>query len=186
MAPNQLRCLQHLFDKGCRIHPGTLTSAAGFGDVDLVRLLHSRGVPLWNNTYQEWPRRKGNWYCYAPPQCMCVLYDLADQGTLAVPNPPEDAKHKRKALLYGAVHGAPVPPSMMAVLQGQRSATRAVLLSFHVAARLSAGQGARGQKAAWAVMWRVPIELIEKMLVLADLEVTESVRRPLEPERRVV
>jgi hypothetical protein len=83
------------------------------------------------------------------------------------------------------VHGAPVPSVVKDALKAQRSATRAVLLSFRVAARLSAGEGARGQKAAWAVMGCVPIELIEKILVLAQVEVTESVRQPLEPARRV-
>jgi hypothetical protein len=178
MAPNQLRCLQLLFDKGCQIHPGTVISAARFGDVDFLRFLHARGVPLWTYAWQEWT--KDDWFCLMPPRCVCRLYDHAQEGTFPIPYPPEDATYMRKALMYGVVHGAPVPPLMKAVLQAQRSATRAVLLSFHVAARLSAGEGTQGQKADWAVMGRVPIELIEEMLLLAELEVTESVRRPLE------
>jgi hypothetical protein len=179
MAPNQLRCLQHLFDKGCPIHPGTMISAARFGDVDFMRFLHSRNVPLWDDTQMDWT--KDMWYNLVPPPCICTLYGHADEGILTVPDPPEDAKYMWTALMYGVVHGAPVPSVVKDVLRAQRSATRAVLLSFCVAARLSAGEGAQGQKAAWAVMGRVPIELIEKILVLADLEVTESVRRPLEP-----
>jgi hypothetical protein len=50
---DQLRCLQRLIDKGCRINSGTLISAAIYGDVGLVRFLHSRGVPLWARAAEE-------------------------------------------------------------------------------------------------------------------------------------
>jgi hypothetical protein len=37
MAPNQLRCFQHLVDRGRRIHPGIHIAAAMHGDADFVR-----------------------------------------------------------------------------------------------------------------------------------------------------
>ncbi len=175
LSPNQLRCFQHLFDKGCRIHPGTLVSAARFGDLGLVRLLHSRGVPLWEwvwdePTEEEWPGLR---------LCLCKLYDDAIAGRLVVPHQPAAAKHMWKTLMYGAIHGAPVTPAVVALFITQRSATQAVLLSFHAAARLNQGGGTPEQIAAWAVMGCVPIQLIENILVLADLEIPESLHRSL-------
>jgi hypothetical protein len=81
-----------------------------------------------------------------------------------------------KVLMYGAAHGAPVTPAVAELLGAQRSATRAVLLSFHVATRLSEGEGTPKQKAAWASVGRTPIEVIGMILILADLEIAESMR----------
>jgi hypothetical protein len=83
------------------------------------------------------------------------------------------------ALMYGAVHGAPLTPAAKLALKAQRKVTRTVLLSFYVAGRLSEGEGTLEQRAAWAVMGRMPIEILENILVLADLEIAESLRRSL-------
>jgi hypothetical protein len=83
------------------------------------------------------------------------------------------------ALRYGWLMGAPLSPAMEGVFEGHRRSSRAVLLCFHVAARLSKGPGVVGKRAAWSVMRRMPIELIEKILLLAELEIAESLHRPL-------
>jgi hypothetical protein len=175
MAAHQLRCLQHLFDKGYRVHPGTLISAVRLGDLGFVRFLHSRGVPLWEwvleeGTEEGWPGLK--W-------CICDLYREARSGWLTIPQQPQSAMHMRQTLMYGAIHGAPVTPAAAEVLRAQRRATQAVLHSFHAAARLGKGEGSPEQRAAWAVMGCVPFQLVENILVFADLEITESLHRSL-------
>jgi hypothetical protein len=47
VGPKQMRCLRYVVEKGCPIHPGTLSLAAVRGDTDCVRYLHERGVKLW-------------------------------------------------------------------------------------------------------------------------------------------
>jgi hypothetical protein len=44
---------------------------------------------------------------------------------------------------------------------------------------MSRGEGCRQKKAAWAAVGRMPIELIEKILLLAKLEVPESIHHGL-------
>ncbi len=74
------------------------------------------------------------------------------------------------ALLYGALMGAPMSPAMEEMFKTQRKSTRAVLLYFHVATGLSQGEGSEEQRAAWSCMGRIPLGVIEKILLLADLE----------------
>jgi hypothetical protein len=79
---------------------------------------------------------------------------------------------------------------MEEMFKSQRQSTRAVLLCFHVATRLSQVhhvEGSEGQRAAWTCMGRIPLGVIEKVLLLADLEIPESVRRglPENPRTRV-
>jgi hypothetical protein len=73
---------------------------------------------------------------------------------------------------------------MEAFFKAQRCSTRTVLLSFKVATRLSQGEGAVEQLAAWSAMGGMPMELIEKILVFAELEIPESLRRAL-PKKAV-
>ncbi len=216
MGSDHLRCLRHLIDSGCPIHPGTLISAASQGNVDTVRLLHEGGVPLWERAW--------TWEVETGPHSLCanILLGLqqimyAEQHKLiVVPQVAAAGVQMRKVLRYGACMGAPVTPGIEEMLRADRAGTRAVLLSFHVAAGLSQGKGVesgkvlpphnarskqagsvqmsrrqdaarpcklntkRGrwkQRDAWAVMARMPPDLIDKILVLADLEIPESARR---------
>jgi hypothetical protein len=50
VPPAQLKCVQWLADKGVVFNPYMLIKAAEFGDVDFVRWLHQRVVPLWRDT----------------------------------------------------------------------------------------------------------------------------------------
>jgi hypothetical protein len=81
--------------------------------------------------------------------------------------------------VYGAYMGAPFTPVVHEVFRFKRIATRAVLLCFHVAGRLSRETQTGRKRAAWAGMGRMPPELIEKVLVDADLEIPESIGRGL-------
>ncbi len=82
-----------------------------------------------------------------------------------------------KALRYGSCKGAPVTPLVEEMFAAER---RALLLSFHVAPRLSEGDGQpKGKKATWAVMGRVPPELIHRVLVHADLDIAEAFQQSL-------
>jgi hypothetical protein len=89
------------------------------------------------------------------------------------------------ALRYGGLMGAPVSPAMEELFEAKRRSTCAVLLCFHVATGLSQGEGAVEQLAAWSGMRRMPMELIEKILVFAELEIPESLRRAL-PRKQCV
>jgi hypothetical protein len=209
----QTRCFQHMLDKGCAIHPAVLISAARCGDVELVRVLHPGGVPLWKCVWEEEVLEgarevvPGQGQDPAEEQavstkaaCMCGrLADCERMKILAIPRDPQDADHMWKALMYGSVFGAPVTPAMEEVLRAKRASTRAVLLAFHVADRLSRGEGSAGrlgggkgsagrlgrgkgseeQRAAWSVMGRMSLDVVGKILVLADSEIPESLRRSL-------
>ncbi len=110
-----------------------------------------------------------------------------------------------KVLRYGALMGAPLSPAMEEMIKSQRESTRAVLLCFHMATGLSQregreeqvaawsymglllrlrgaiglsqGEGSEEQRAAWSCMGRIPLGVIENILLLADLEIPESFRR---------
>jgi hypothetical protein len=89
------------------------------------------------------------------------------------------------AMRYASCMGAPVTPFVEKIFRDERAATRAVLLSFHVATRLSQGEGPLKHTAMWAVMARMPLELVETVLVHAVMEIPESLRRSLPPQRSV-
>jgi hypothetical protein len=177
-GPMQLRGFQHIIDQEHPIHPGTLIVAAGNGDVDLLRFLHTRGAPLWDQAGEdaaEEPNSSGQ-------DCSCIScdpYHLASMGRVALLCKPEDANRMWQSLRYGGFMGAPWSPAMEEMFRAQRRSTRAVLLCFHVATRLSQGWGVAAQRAAWSGMRHVPMELIEEILVLAELEIPESIRRAL-------
>jgi hypothetical protein len=184
-TPDQVRCIRHVVDKGGPVHPGTLIMAVRSGDVDFVRYLHGAGVPLWECAWEE----EGEDGKLVAMDCACGgcdLYDSARNEIVPIPREPKDAAHMLKALRYGWAMGAALTPTMERVLEDQRRSTRAVLLCFHAATRLSRGAGNVEQGIAWAVMGAIPIELIEKMLVLADLEIPESLHCTLPRERSVM
>jgi hypothetical protein len=82
-------------------------------------------------------------------------------------------------LMYGAARRAPVTRIVVEMLKTRRSAACSVLLSFHAASRLGQGEGTPEDRAAWALMGRMPSELVSKILVHADLEMSESLHRIL-------
>jgi hypothetical protein len=43
----QAACVEYALDHGVALHRASLVMAASFGDLSVVRLLHSRGFPLW-------------------------------------------------------------------------------------------------------------------------------------------
>jgi hypothetical protein len=169
-GPAQLRCLQHLFDKGCPIHPGTLIAATRRGNVDAVRFLHRHGVPLW--TRAEEHNAKEDYF--PEPSSQALLEMNLSAKIIAIPMLPADAEYMWAALRYGAAMGAPLTPVMEQVFRAKRAATRTALLCFHVAHRLSRKGGHRKKRAAWAGMGAMPIEVIEKILVLGGFEISES------------
>ncbi len=165
---DQLRCLQHILDKGSSVDARTVTCAAQAGDVDLVRFLHTRGVRLWEEA------------CEAETKSSAFLLYFSSKTRVVVPTVLKNAALMWDALRYGWAMGAPVTPAMAEAFKAKRAATCATLLCFHVATRLSEGRGAAGEQgAAWGGMGRVPVELIEKLLLQADFEIPETLRRSL-------
>ncbi len=181
VGPRQLRCLQYLIDCGCPIATELLIWVAGSGDVDSVRLLHSRGVALWAGAYAQ------ETYDEEDPIQMFEVKTQEDalrgQGIIAMPEKPEDAWKMWRVLQYGWAMGAPLTPAMEELFRAKRAATRATLLCVRVAARLSHDAGASPQqRAVWAVMGRVPIELVEKIAVHADFETRDTLYRRRGPD----
>ncbi len=151
VGPDQLRCLKYVSDQQCPIHTSMLIWVAGSGDLDLVRLLHSRRVNLWAGAYvaEALDDNKGA---------------LKQQGVMAVPEEPEDAVDMWRVLQYGWAMGAPLIPAMEEVFRAKRAATRTMLLCFKAAARPSRQLGmSQRQRAALAVMGRMPIEWWRKL-----------------------
>jgi hypothetical protein len=192
-TPDQLRCIEHLLDNGRPVKTNTLIMAARSGDLDTVRLFHTRGVPLWDGACVEEPEAEGEAEDGGrrdPMAWMVKLVrkqDLREKKIIAVRQPPEDPEVMWQALRYGWAMGAPVPPALEAAFTAKRAATRATLLCFRVAAKLSdAEETASEQGATWAAMGRVPPELIEKIVVHADFEIPDTLRRSLPTERSVM
>ncbi len=185
VGPGQLHCLGHLLDKGCAIHPGTLIVAVTRGDLDAVQLLHRGGVPLWEGAWEE-KREVGitddmaRWFGQLTP------HDFVRHNIITLPRSPAAAERMADALHYGWAMGAPVPAATEDAFRAKRAATRATLLCFHAAARLSRERGSRKQRAALAGMGRVPIELIEKIILLAKLEIPDLMYRSLPGKRSVM
>jgi hypothetical protein len=171
-------------DRGSSIHTGTLIVAARRGDVGCVRFLHSRGVPLWDHASDEGAEEND----IKARECICMackMLRFARKKIIGLPCKPEDASHMLPALLYGWIMGAPLSQTMQEVFKARRQSTRAVLLCFHVAARLSQGWGVVAQRAAWSAMQRMPMELIEEILILAELEIPESLGQGLSNTSKV-
>ncbi len=102
------------------------------------------------------------------------LYEYAEEESLTIPDEPEAARPMWGALMYKAAHGAPLTRIVVEMLKAQCSAACAMPLSFHAASRLSQGEGTPEDRAAWALMGQMPSELVSKILVHADLEMSES------------
>jgi hypothetical protein len=144
-----------------------------------VRHLHSRGVALWDGAYEEKPIN-----VTMPWEVLVRMIDekesLRLQKIIAIPENPHDAEKMSKVLQYGWAVGAPLTPAMEELFMAKRAATRSMLLSLKVAARrsLKLEEGiSPPQRGAWDAMGRVPPELEDKILVRADFEVKESLRR---------
>ncbi len=185
IGPGQLRCLQYLCDQGCAIHPGTLICAALRGDLDSLQFLHGRGVPLWEGAAEESGDEDEG-----PPASLLVYWrpslkvkqraNWSASKIIALPPNAEAAEHMMNTLHYGWTLGAPLTPLMEDVFKGKRAATRAVLLCFHVAAQLARQERTEEERAVCGGMGRMPLDLIEKVLVFAHLEIKESLRRGLQ------
>jgi hypothetical protein len=83
-------------------------------------------------------------------------------------------------------HATGVTPAAVETFGAQRSATRAVLLGIHAGTRLSkGGPGTADDRASMGWVGRVPIELAEKILLLADVEISELLHNslPAKPTR---
>jgi hypothetical protein len=174
VGPKHLRCLQYILDAGGSIHTRMLMWLATSGNLDIVRLLHRRGVGLWAGAYAEET-------VYYPGERTGTRESLMQvQEVIAIPAVLEHAQHMLSVLQYGWVMGAPVTPAMEEVFRAKRAATRATLLCFGVASRRSQDKGTSPeQRAAFALMGSVPSELVEKIVTLADLEIPETLHRGL-------
>ncbi len=178
LGPEQMRCLQYMFGKGCSIDAGVVIWAAKCGDVELMRTFHKQGAPFWDCTWEENiddipPSKKAGSFMRDR------LWHCNEMNILAIPRSPQHANHMWKALFYGSVMGAPLTPGMAEVFKAKRRSTQALLLSIHVATRLSQGEGTETQKAAWAALARMPLDVTGEILVRADLEIPGSLRRNL-------
>ncbi len=154
---------------------------AASGDLDLVRLLHSRGVGLWAGAYKKKPLCAS-----APPWLSLGIHDsvkkekeaLREQDFIAIPQIPKDVVTMSRVLQYGWAMGAPLTPAIEEVFRAKRAATRSTILCFKAAARLSREVGiSPRQRAALAVMGRMPIEMVETILMHADFETEHTLRR---------
>jgi hypothetical protein len=105
--------------------------------------------------------------------------------TIRIHEVPEHAEGVWRAFLYGRAMGAPLTPGMEDICKVKRAGARATLLCFHASARLSRGEGTPTTRAVWAQMAHVPIELVERIVVLADLEIPDSMLR-IRPTNRTV
>jgi hypothetical protein len=183
-GPDQLRCLQYILDTGGSIHTTMLMWVATSGNLDFVRLLHSRGVALWAGAYEEVAYEDGQ---HVPGEFLVPQENvMREQEVIAIPALREHARHMESVLQYGWAMGSPVTPAMEEVLKAKRAATRATLLCFGVASRRSREKGTSPrQRAACALMAPVPVELVEKMVILAEFEIPETLHRALPRERSV-
>ncbi len=180
----QLACLQQLVAAGRPIHPGTLMWAAGRGDFPVVCSLEAQGVTLWKAACDEediTSTFRGNVNVVA----FWKKYMLRDD-VLVVPRMIND--NMMKTLMYGWAKGAPVTPAVKAAFIVKRANTRAMLSSFHVAARRSVNEETPLQhKAIFAAMglmnkdliWNSRVEDPSKILLYTDLEISETVGRSL-------
>jgi hypothetical protein len=135
--------------------------AASRGDVDLVRFLNKRGFRLWGQAEA--------WKCSPAP----LNFTVEEAGKLV--RYPLELVPVWKAFRYGAVHGAPVTPELRQLFWMKRQRTRMVLCCFKAAARLSQGPGSTQQLDDWAAMAALPSEVVQKILILAHLEIPERV-----------
>lgn len=173
VSPDQMRCLKLMAYRGADFDPATLIVAAVHGNLDFVRWLHERGVPLWQHAEEEasrgvlvdWKLQAYNVVVYRPQ---------VTPLTLVMPSNPLDLVPIWQALRYGSLHGAPVTPRVQAFLKEMLERSQAVLGCFKAAARKSQGPAAPEQRRAWASMAALPTVVVEEILILADLEIPEA------------
>ncbi len=176
--PHEIKCLELMFNKGVPIDPASLIAAAAYGDVDFVRWLHKRGVPLWQHIET----------CAPPLNVMLndedrwweeIAHALGKPRTLPAPAGLE-VEDMWGALRYGSVYGAPVTPFAKEIFEEKRRRSRAVLLCFNAATRLSRACTSPKERHVWASMAALPKDLIKDILIFAELEIAETVMcRPL-------
>jgi hypothetical protein len=141
-----------MLDRGCDIDSSVIIWAALGGEVDGVRLLHSRGVPLWDSASEEDAQDREA----RDPAGEMLLRDhdyLLRKSTFAIAQLPQDSEYMRKVLHYGWAKGAPLTPAMEEVLKAKRAATRATLLCFHVTTGLSQAAGASRRHRPPGLAW---------------------------------
>jgi hypothetical protein len=120
-----------------------------------MRALHERGVPFWERAWEVGHDPKAR-NCFG--RILQLKYGMQNSIN-AVPERPEDEMIMYGAMWYASCLGASVTPTMEKTFRDRRTARVAVLLSFHVAARLSQGQGRKKQRAAWGGMACMPPDL---------------------------
>jgi hypothetical protein len=177
VEPAQQQCIQLMIDRKVAIHPVSLIVAAGCGDLDFVRWLHRHGVPLWQHACDTHRYRIDDLWHDRLWWSNVFCHSLAEPRTLPIPWRPKEVVPIWKALRYGAVFGAPVTPHVKELFEEKRRRSRAVLGCFKAAARLSAVPGPARQKRIWAGMAALPSSIVEEILILAGLEIPESVMR---------
>jgi hypothetical protein len=179
----QLRCFEYLLCHGWPIDHENMIYAAQHGNLDFARLLHQHRIPLWSGAREQKTREAGAThalYRYLPAQ---PYFD--GKNIMVIPRSEQTNSLMYNVLRWGHACDAPVPPSVEDAIKAKRSSTRAVLLSFHAARRLSRGEDAGDNRAVWAGMHAVPPELTEKFLLQADLEIPESIGKALFARRLV-
>ncbi len=179
-----VRVLDLVIRGGCAPCNAALSIAAGKGHVACVRLLHKRGVPLWDRLKYADDRNRA---AETTPRDGGV-----DKRVLHVPGSsdhttefPQGVSLRRAGYLwgvlrYGQIYGAPVPGWGALVLKDRREKARAVLLSFHCAARYARGRGEHAQ--VWGLMANVPLKVLHIILEAAELELQEILKpKELQP-----
>jgi hypothetical protein len=212
-GPGIMACLQHLLDKQVPMNPRGLISAVKCGDVNITRFLHMKaGLPLWKraceiDSEQRFIRSAGvvkKLERCVEPNTIVIPGRREERSTKeetglgstsvqpkektkrgGTPVPPKDCAQILNALRYTWYNGVPVTPTVEAMFAAARAATRAVLLCFHVAPRLCRRNASPRDRAVWGAMAGVPRELIEILLVHADLEIPESLGKALPTHRSV-
>jgi hypothetical protein len=170
--------MQHMKDQwACHFHyrvenvwNKAMSIGAGNGHLACVRILHTRGVHLWecvqvipdycwDSEFLESHRRKRR----------------PAENVLQVPESRELVRCLWGVLRYGQLHGAPVPESLGWLFQERQERAREALLCFHCAVRLS--RGGEEHLDLWRAMADVPLDVVYIILVKAELEIEETFKR---------
>lgn len=167
-CPDSVKCIEFLLAKGMAIDPYSLINAAECGDLEIVRVLHKHGIPLWQHAPEPF------WFSWSWLFCSDNFHT-----TLVIHRCLDGERGAWKVLRYGALYGAPITDKARQLLDEKRQQTRAVLLCFNTTARLSNGPGRPEQRRVWARMAALPSPLVEEILIGADLEIQESVMHRL-------
>jgi hypothetical protein len=167
---------------GCALWNAALSIAAGQGHVACVRLLHKRGVPIWDRLAYAYDFVHA--YDLNNPAAGITDGYVGTETVLYVPGsrdyttgfPPGVSLRSVGCLWgvlrYGQIYDAPVPGWAALVLKDRREKARAVLLSFRGAARYARGGGEHAQ--LYGLMANVPLKVLHMLLVAAELELEET------------